>query len=290
MKRLVSVVVPTRDRASSLRACLDAISVQTARPLEVLVVDDGSTSPDEIAAVVSATPQARLLRADGRGPAAARNAGAREARGSILCFTDDDCVPQAEWAERLAAAIERGADAAAGTTLSAGGALADASELVAQAPARVRPPAGSDLAFAPSNNLACARAVWAAVPFDESYPAAAAEDREWCNRLARTGYVLRLEPDARIVHAQDLTLRSFLARQVRYGHGAYRFRRVTASRQLEPPGFYTAFLRDAFGHGARVGLLVSAAQVATLLGYAQGWAASRRRPGAVIDREAGSDA
>jgi glycosyltransferase involved in cell wall biosynthesis len=268
----ISVVMPTRDRPAALRRCLEALSTQTAHDrLEVVVVDDGSTAAREVAAVVVRHPRARLVRTAGRGAAAARNEGVRSARGSVLCFTDDDCVPDREWAERLAGAIERGADAVAGKTVSAGGALADASELIAQAPSY------GDVPFAPSNNLACTKAAFEATPFDESYPNAAAEDREWCARLATGGYVLQAEAGARLVHRQALTLRGFLRKQVHYGEGAYRFRRRGGARtRVEPPGFYFALLRRSFACSFAVGLLVLLAQGATALGFVRGWTMLRR--------------
>jgi GT2 family glycosyltransferase len=275
----LSVVVPTRDRPGALSGCLDALSAQTAaHRLEVIVVDDGSLEPLAVAATVARHPNARLLHGTGNGPAAARNVGADGASGAILCFTDDDCAPHPDWAERLAEEIEGGAAAAAGRTLGAGGAVAAAAEFVAHAPARATSSDGSRVTFAPSNNLACAKQVWESVPFDESYPDAAAEDRDWCARLAQAGYVLVSVEAACVVHRQDVTLRSFLQRQVRYGRGAYRFRRREGERtQLEPPGFYAALLRDAFAQGVTMGLLVALAQIATAFGFLRAAAARRRR-------------
>jgi glycosyltransferase involved in cell wall biosynthesis len=275
---LVSVVVPTRDRPRALARCLEALSAQTpADMLEVIVVDDGSVAEEEIASIVGDHSHARLIRRNGGGPAAARNAGARAARGSFLCFTDDDCRPRPNWAEQFAAALQEGGDAAAGTTiLTRTGALAEAFELIAQAPAAVRPTAGSDLSFAPSNNIACTRRAFEATPFDESYPHAAGEDREWCARLTSSGFVLRSAPKAQVVHDQELTLSRFFAHQVRYGQGAFRFRRCGANpRPLEPPNFYVALLRGAFAKGVSVGVLVLAAQTATAAGYFRAWAAAR---------------
>jgi glycosyltransferase involved in cell wall biosynthesis len=160
----ISVVVATRDRPAALGRCLAALSAQTiGERLEIVVVDDGSLAANEVAAVVARHPRARLIRRTGDGSAAARNAGAQVARGLLLCFTDDDCAPRPDWAEHLVEALERGADAAAGTsTLTCAGAIADAFELIAEAPATVPPPDGSDLSFAASNNLACTRAVFEA--------------------------------------------------------------------------------------------------------------------------------
>jgi glycosyltransferase involved in cell wall biosynthesis len=277
----ISVVVPTRNRPLALNRCLDALAAQTvAERLEVIVVDDGSLAEEEVASIIARHRRARLIRRGSGGPAAARNAGALDADGAFLCFTDDDCEPQRDWVENLVNRLQQGADAAAGTTLSRGGVLAAASEITAHAPAAVRPSGGSDLAFAPSNNLACTKAAFEATPFDESYPDAAGEDREWCARLTAAGYVLHAEPKAQIIHHQELTFGRFLRQQARYGRGAFRFRRIGERRPLEPAGFYKALLRRAFADSFSVGLLVCLAQAATAAGFVHAWAVERwSRPG-----------
>lgn len=272
----VSVVVPTRDRPEALENCLAALAAQTLLPRsEVVVVDDGSQASDAVARVVERVPHARLIRRDGQGPAAARNAGARAAAGTFLCFTDDDCEPATDWSERLVSRLEAGADAVAGVTIGEGGAAAVASEIVAHAPAAVPVSDGHELAFAPSNNLACTRETFDVTPFDESFPAAAGEDREWCSRLIANGRKLSFEPKACVVHKQELTLRRFLRQQARYGRGAYRFRRRGVNRPFEPAGFYWRLLRVGFAEGVPVGLLVSVAQAATAGGYVREWLAER---------------
>jgi GT2 family glycosyltransferase len=257
---------------------LDALGAQTlSDQLEVIVVDDGSHARDEVSNVVARHPRARLIRGEGGGPAAARNAGARDAAGAFLCFADDDCAPEPDWVEHLVERLRRDADVVAGMTLSGGGVLAAASEIVARAPAYVPPPAGSDLAFAPSNNVACTKAAFDATPFDEAYPDAAGEDREWCARLAAAGYALRSEPGARLVHNQDLTLGRFLRQQMRYGVGAFRFRRRSGERRpLESQRFYSALLRRGFAEGVSVGVFVVVAQVATAAGFVHAWTTSLR--------------
>jgi GT2 family glycosyltransferase len=261
-----------------LSRCLDALEAQTvADQLEVVVVDDGSIAPRAVAEALNGHARMRLIRERGGGPAAARNAGVRAARGSLLCFTDDDCEPHADWVERMVEALEAGTDAAAGTTISAGGVLTEASEITAHAPTRASTPEGTDLPFAPSNNLACTRAVLEAVPFDETYPFAAGEDRDWCARLLSAGFTLRSQPAAQVVHHQALTLGRFLRQQARYGEGAYRFRRLgDVHRPLEPLTFYAALIRHAFAQRFVVGILVCMAQAATALGFARAWAIERR--------------
>ncbi len=277
-------MLPTRDRPDQLNRCLEALGAQTeVDRVEVVVVDDGSTAADAVAAVVARHPCARLIRRAGGGPAAARNSGARSARGSFLCFTDDDCVPRPDWVERLVESLTQGADAAAGATLSRGGALAEASELVAHAPAAAHPRGESDLAFAPSNNLACTKTVFETMLFDESYPDAAGEDRDWCERLTAAGYVLRFQPEACVAHHQELTFRRFLRQQIRYGQGAFRFRRRGGERRpFEPAAFYTALVRGAFARSFTVGLLVCVAQAATAAGFIRGWARHQLSSGSIM--------
>ena len=99
----LSVVIPTYRRPVLLRRCLAALTGQTLAPglYEILVVDDGAGV--ETWKVVRemaqrATPSIRYLASPSRrGPAAARNLGWRAARGSIIAFTDDDCIPSPDW-------------------------------------------------------------------------------------------------------------------------------------------------------------------------------------------------
>jgi GT2 family glycosyltransferase len=87
----VSAIIPTKNRREMLRQALCALQQQTIR-CEIICVDDGST--DGTAAMLGAEfPQVKTLRHEvSRGPAAARNAGARVASGEFLLTLDDDCV------------------------------------------------------------------------------------------------------------------------------------------------------------------------------------------------------
>ncbi len=268
MRPEVSVVVPTRDRPAALERCLRALSRQTLEhALETIVVDDGSV-PGAVAAVASEFPRVRVIRTDRRNPAAARNLGARAAAGEVICLTDDDCEPAPDWAERLAAAVRDGADASAGLTGVApdSGSASVASQLIADfLVERSRGEAGQ-LAFAPTNNLACRSALLAELPFDESYPLAAGEDRDWCARLVEAGHTLVLEERARVVHATD-DQGAFWRRNYNYGRGAQRFRSSHRGvGRREPLEFYAALVRAGFRRGPEVGSLVCIAQVATAAG------------------------
>ncbi len=287
---LVSIVVPTSDRPHSLQRCLAALRRQrqpggsptpdAARtepaPFEILVVDDQSRDAAAVRQVVDAVAQARLVLGSGRGPAAARNAGAAEARAEIVCFTDDDCEPEPAWASALAGAIGRGADAAGGRTINA-----EPSDRLAEASQHIANYLGEhsrrgDVPFAASNNLACRTALVREIRFDESYPLAAGEDRAWCEELAARGYKLGYESTALVRHRQKLTSRSFWAQHARYGRGAYRFGRDRGGALPSPVTLYPQLVGSGFRFGPGVGALVGVAQAATAAGYVRAAIAARR--------------
>lgn len=266
----LSVVVPTRDRPDRLGVCLAALERQTAPQLEIVVVDDASRDARAVAEAVAAAPRARLVRGAGRGPAAARNAGVRAARAPVICFTDDDCEPDPGWAQALGRRITEGTCAAAGPTRNGrpGSVLAAAAQAIATHLAEATmDPASGRMRFAPTSNLACRAEVCRSIPFDERYPLAAGEDRDWCARLADAGHSLVFEPAALVRHHQELSLTGFWRQQLRYGRGGYRFRSARGTLlRLEAPRFYTGLLRRGFTHGPRTGALIFVAQVATALG------------------------
>jgi len=95
----VSVAVPTIGRTTYLEDCLDAISKQSYKPLEILVIHDGSNinSVKQIVGSVGAT----YLRGPGKGVVEAYNVALRESKGDIIAFTDDDAIPEPRWLEKI---------------------------------------------------------------------------------------------------------------------------------------------------------------------------------------------
>jgi GT2 family glycosyltransferase len=257
----ITVVVPTRDRPRQLARCLRALGCPGADGVEIVVVDDGSTRAAEVAASADAAG-ARLVRLDGRGPAAARNAGARAATADVVLFVDDDCVPATMWAATLAAAVLRAPGVVVGGAVEVStdaGVWPRASEALARTTER-----GSGLLR--TSNLGCRRSLLLDLPFDETFPAAAGEDRDWCIRAVRAGATLVREPAAIVEHRADLGARAFFRQQLRYGRAVHLLRRrgthVPVSRGSLVRGFATGFRE-----GIPVGLAMVAAPVATAVGY-----------------------
>ncbi len=97
---MVSVVVPTHDRAAYLAVALDSLNAQDIEaPYEVIVVDDGSA---DNTLTVTRRAGARYIRlSHARGVNAARNEGARVASSGLIAFVDDDVYAPPGWLNAL---------------------------------------------------------------------------------------------------------------------------------------------------------------------------------------------
>ena len=100
---LVSIVIPTHDRKDLLLEMLEWLGHQEFSPkdLEVIVVLDGCTDNTLAALKEAHTPYALCAAPQAQaGPSAARNNGARLAKGDVLVFMDDDLLPMPMFLER----------------------------------------------------------------------------------------------------------------------------------------------------------------------------------------------
>jgi len=103
---LVSVIIPTFNRASVIGRAVENALHQTYRNVEVIVVDDGSTDDTE-AQLQAFGDRVTFIRQENRGPSAARNRGIRQAKGEIVAFLDSDDLWLPNKLERQVALMER---------------------------------------------------------------------------------------------------------------------------------------------------------------------------------------
>lgn len=96
---LVSVIIPTYNEQYDIAACVESLQKQTYKPIEIIVVDDGSTDRPE--KILKSMRGIHFVRQDHRGPGAARNKGAKRAKGPILVFVDADMTFDARFIDRL---------------------------------------------------------------------------------------------------------------------------------------------------------------------------------------------
>jgi GT2 family glycosyltransferase len=235
-----SIIVPTYARPDLLAACLESLSAldYPHDRFEVIVVDDGSEAPPrDVVASFRDRLDVTLLGQPHAGPAAARNAGAARAGGEFLAFTDDDCAPEARWLPALAARLAASPDhLVGGQTLNGlpDNVYSTATHVLVDYLYACYNAAEEGACFFASNNLAVSAERFRAVGgFDTTFPHAAAEDREFCDRWLSRGYRMTYAPQALVHHSHRLTFRAFWRQHLNYGRGAFRFRKMRAHRNRE---------------------------------------------------------
>jgi lipopolysaccharide/colanic/teichoic acid biosynthesis glycosyltransferase/GT2 family glycosyltransferase len=202
-------------------------------PVEIIVVDDGST--DDTAAVARRFKGVKVRSQENAGPAAARNHGAREARGNLLVFVDADCEPAADWLRELTRPL-----------------LADESVVAAKGVYRTRQrrwaarfaqlefegryrllARARQIAFVDSYSAAIRAEAFRAVGgFDPHFPLADNEDVDLSFKLARSGFKMVFCPRAIVYHVHADTWRRYLGLKLRRAYWRARVYRRFPERML----------------------------------------------------------
>jgi GT2 family glycosyltransferase len=279
-----SIVIPTYNRPERLETCLNSLTrLNYPRDrFEVIVVDDGSIkSLDGVVRPFQGALNLQFIRQENAGPAAARNTGAAQAKGKFLVFTDDDCQPTPNWLQALETCFEQDPNClVGGHTINelADNLYSEASQLLVDYLYSYYNADPKQAKFFTSNNFALSTESFRKVGFfDTTFPLAAGEDRELCDRWLHHGYQMVYVPEAQVYHAHKLSLRSFWRQHFNYGRGAFHFHQVRAKRnqesmKVEPSTFYSDLVRYPFSTPTKhSGILLTSlffvSQVANVAGF-----------------------
>jgi glycosyltransferase involved in cell wall biosynthesis len=218
---LISVIVPTYNRLPLLQQALACLLQQTypADRYEIVVVDDGST--DGTSAYLNDAADGaplRIIRQANGGPAAARNAGVRAARGEWLAFTDDDCQVTTGWLAALARALAPDR-AVGGPILPAASAHRLHRFYLASHHIHPQQSAGSVNVLFSCNMALHRRALLAAGGFDPAFTYPGGEDLDLSYRLQELGVRLTCAPGASLYHHYPTTWRAFTRHFWNHGQG-----------------------------------------------------------------------
>jgi O-antigen biosynthesis protein len=212
----VSVIVCCYNGGTTLASCLESLSSLDYPDYEVVLVDDGST--DDTRSIAARFPGVRTIHQENQGLSAARNAGLTAATGSLIAYTDADCMADPDWLTFLAAQFERtGAAAVGGPNLAPyAGRMA---ACVAAAPGQPMHVLESDQVaeHIPGCNMAFRREALLAINGFDTQFRKAGDDVDICWRLQAAGYWISFAPAATVWHHRRQTPRAYLRQQAGYG-------------------------------------------------------------------------
>jgi len=207
-KDKLSVIVLTKDSATTIEKCLDSVLSQSIPPDEVIVVDGGSK--DDTLKILSRFP-VRIYREDSSSIGHARNLGVQKAKGKIVFFIDSDCYSEKDWIKSMLPHFDRTEVAGVAGRIvpwSPEGMLANYQAAFMNTPKDKAP-----VRRVPMCNTALRReAILSAGGFDEAL--AWSEDLDLLHRITRSHLVIR-ENGAIVHHKVPETFSEFFRKRVR---------------------------------------------------------------------------
>jgi cellulose synthase/poly-beta-1,6-N-acetylglucosamine synthase-like glycosyltransferase len=208
--KVISVVVPAYNAEKTIGSCVRSLQKQSyGGQYEVIVVDDGSSDNTACAA---AQANARVISQKNMGPAAARNRGARSAKGSIILFTDADCVADRNWIKEMISSFTDVRIAGVQgkyRTRQSGLIPVFVQEEIEQRYQEIS--RQKSIEFVGSYAAGYRKKAFLSVNgFDESFPQASGEDADLSFRLAKKGKRMVFNPRAIVYHTHPESLFVYL--------------------------------------------------------------------------------
>lgn len=253
----ISLIIPSRDRASLLHQAVEAVLRGELVPDEIVIVDQSAEADRELARLAFDRPCAlRYLHSRSVGVSAARNEGVRAAAGSWLLFIDDDIVVAATWLAEMQRAL---AHAGPGVVVTGRVAPLGAGERFAPSiktdETRAAYAGRLDRDVLYSGNMGMHRGVFTQVgEFDERLGIGArfraATDNDFGFRLLEAGFRIAYVPDAVVYHVAWRHARAEWRVRWDYGvgQGAFYAKHLTAAEGHVA----RRLVRDARRHAARM--------------------------------------
>lgn len=232
----VSVVVPTKNCASTISMLLDSLKKQDHLDHEVIVVDSSIDGTDKIASKYDA----KVIRCTEQGLNIARNVGIQNSLGEIVCFIDGDCKARYDWLTKIVSEFDKssrigcvGGCVVVDPSTFLGGYSAEAlvsmypkytkpgmiksSHLLDQPFNRLRFPVGCNMAFRREGLVELGG-------FDEKWEYAW-DEFEIMFRLLQQRHLISINPEIVVYHTPRSSIMEVLLRTYWYGAGAGYFMR-----------------------------------------------------------------
>jgi len=218
---MISVIVPTYNAANTIRDTIEALLNQNypKNKYEVIFVDDGSN--DDTVKIIKSYKKVKLIKQKHKGPAAARNLGAKKARGGILLFTDSDCGPSRNWILDMIKPLKNSKIVGVSGTYRTLNKDSLIARFVGYEISRNHEIMKKQkyIDFIGSYSAAYRKDIFLKFGgFDESFPIASGEDPELSFRISKAGYKMVFQSKAYVYHRHPDTLWKFLKQQFWRGY------------------------------------------------------------------------
>ena len=234
-RQLISIIIPTCNRLQILKRALHSLEKQTegGMPFEVILIDDCSRdgTADYLQRANFSFPF-RFFSQEHKGPAAARNAGLKEAGGKTVLFLNDDCLAAPDLLSQHKKIRQKYGECAVlgriewSPEISLSPGLKDLANDYCFPYKKINNPANIPYHYFITGNLSAPLPeIIAAGGFDEYFQDAACEDIELGYRLQRRGLRLHYNPAAVAFHLHNLSFDQLCNRQLK---AAYWFQAFAA--------------------------------------------------------------
>jgi len=210
---LISIIIPAYNSEKTIGKTIEALVKQSysRRNYEIIVIDDGSI--DRTVGIVGKFKNVRLIKQKHKGPATARNLGAKHAKGSIILFTDADCIPDKNWIKNMVEPFKNKKIVGVSGTYR----TFNKDRLIARfegyeiAERHKSMKKEKNIDFIGTFSAGYKKDIFLKFGgFDESFPTASGEDPELSFKLSKAGLNMIFQPKAFVYHRHPDTLWKFL--------------------------------------------------------------------------------
>ncbi len=214
MNSSCSVVVIAKNAEKTIANCLSSILSQTLKPIEIIVVDNGSTdSTTRIAAGFGV----KVVYESVVGRSKARNRGIKESKGKLIAFIDSDAIADANWLAWLVKRYEQGDLAGVAGSIKALNPDKLSAKLLELATANKPHYGGGNIMYERDTIIEVGM-------FNENLQMA--EDVELAWRVLKAGKRIGFEPRAVVYHAHRESMSELLRQQYNFGKWSTRARKI----------------------------------------------------------------